>query len=87
MKPLAGTLPQQPGDLPEALQRQTGLGEVEGERAPKYRGEARGQKPGDSFVRVGSQDEVEGLGEPLGDGSDQARGEQRSHVVGTSPGH
>ena len=53
----------------------------------KYRGEARGQNAGDFFVRVDIQDELERLGELLGDGSDQARDEQCSHVVGTSPGH
>lgn len=34
---------EQPCDLPETLEGQTRLGEVEGERAPPYRGEARGQ--------------------------------------------
>ena len=50
-------------------------------------GEAHGQKAGDGFVRVDIQDELEGLGELLGDGSDQAGDEQCSHVVGTPPGH
>ena len=40
-----------------------------------------------SFVCVDIQDELEGLGALLGDGSEQTRGEQRSHVVGTAPGH
>ena len=78
---------QKAGNLPETLKGQPRLGEVEAERAPQYRGEARGQKPGDSFVRVDIQDELEGRGELLGDGSDQAGDGQCSHVVGTSPGH
>ena len=41
----------------------------------------------DVRVRVDIEDELERFGAFLGDGSDQAGDEQRSHVVGTSPGH
>ena len=77
---------QQPVDRPETLQRQPRLGEVEGERPLKDRGEARGQNAGDFFVRVNVQDQLKDLGALLGDRSDQAGDEQCAHVVGTSPG-
>ena len=57
---------QQPGDLPEGLKGQPRLGEVEDERAPQDRGEARGQNAGDSFVRVDIQDQLEDPGALLG---------------------
>jgi hypothetical protein len=83
----AKAVSQQLGDLLETLKGQPGLGQVEGERAPQYRGEARGQNAGYSFIRVDIQDELEGLGTLLGDDSNQAGDEQCSHIVGTSPSH
>ena len=51
------------------------LSEMEGEWAPQQRREARGEKAGDSFVRVGIQDDLEDLGTLRGDGSDETRDE------------
>src|ERR1041385_7874626 len=83
----AEAITQQAGDLPEIPKGQRRLAEVESERAPQDRGEARAQEPGYSLVRVDLQDEPEGLGELPGDRSDQAGDEQRPHVVGAAPGH
>src|SRR5688572_21687177 len=57
----AKAVSQQLGDLLETLKGQPGLSQVEGERAPQYRGEARSQNAGYSFIRVDIEDELEGL--------------------------